>query len=104
MGSTPFFLQSFVGHGVGYLGNCATSIVFPLMVVGLAAALLIGDGTATHLSLCQGRNQTEVFHLCLGNGLLLGTVFSIIYMILFFLFTDGILTTFGATEVTASLC
>ncbi|MCM1128204.1 MAG: hypothetical protein NC347_15130 [Clostridium sp.] len=70
----------------------------------MAAALLIGDGTATHLSLCQGRNQTEVFHLCLGNGLLLGTVFSIIYMILFFLFTDGILTTFGATEVTASLC
>lgn len=92
--------QIFVGHGVGYLGNCATSIVFPLTVIGLAAALLIGDGTAAHLSLCQGRNQTEDFHLCLGNGLLLGTVFSIIYMILFFLFTDGILTTFGATEVT----
>lgn len=94
--------QIFVGNGVGYLGNCATSIVFPLTVIGLAVALLIGDGTAAYLSLCQGRNQTEHFHLCLGNGLLLGTVLSIIYMIFFFLFTDSILTTFGATEITLS--
>lgn len=92
--------QIFVGNGVGYLGNCATSIVFPLTVIGLAVALLIGDGTAAYLSLCQGRNQTEHFHVCLGNGLLLGTALSIIYMIFFFLFTDSILTTFGATEVT----
>ena len=92
--------QVFIGNGVGYLGNCATSIIFPLTVIGLAVALLIGDGTAAHLSLCQGRNQTEDFHLCLGNGLLLGTVLSIIYMIFFFTFTDNILTTFGATEVT----
>ena len=92
--------QIFVGNGVGYLGNCATSIVFPLTVIGLAVALLIGDGAAAYLSLCQGRNQTEHFHLCLGNGLLLGTALSIIYMIFFFMFTDSILTTFGATEVT----
>lgn len=92
--------QIFVGNGVGYLGNCATSIVFPLTVIGLAVALLIGDGAAAHLSLCQGRNQTGNFHLCLGNGLLLGTVLSIVYMIFFFMFTDSILTTFGATEAT----
>ena len=92
--------QIFVGNGVGYLGNCATSIVFPLTVIGLAVALLIGDGAAAHLSLCQGRNRTGNFHLCLGNGLLLGTVLSIVYMIFFFMFTDSILTTFGATEAT----
>lgn len=92
--------QIFVGNGVGYLGNCATSIIFPLTVIGLAFALLIGDGAAAHLSLCQGRNRTEDFHLCLGNGLLLGTILSIIYMILFFMFTDNILRTFGATDVT----
>lgn len=92
--------QIFVGNGVGYLGNCATSIIFPLTVIGLAMALLIGDGTAAHLSLCQGRNQTEDFHVCLGNGLLLCTILSIIYMIFFFMFTDSLLITFGATEVT----
>ena len=94
--------QIFVGNGVGYLGNCATSIIFPLTVIGLAVALLIGDGAAAHLSLCQGKNQMEDFHLCLGNGLLLGTLISVIYMIFFFMFTDRILTTFGATEVTLS--
>lgn len=92
--------QIFVGNGVGYLGNCATSILFPLTVIGLAVALLIGDGTAAHLSLCQGRNQTEEFHVCLGNGLLLGAMLSILYMIFFFLFTDQLLTAFGATEAT----
>lgn len=94
--------QIFVGNGVGYLGNCATSIVFPLTVIGLAAALLIGDGSAAYLSLCQGRNQTEQFHLCLGNGLMLGMGFSVIYMIFFFVFTDQLLTAFGATEATLS--
>lgn len=95
--------QIFIGHGVGYLGNCATSIVFPLTVIGLAIAMFIGDGTAAHLSLCQGRNDTKRFDICLGNGLIIGTALSIIYMIIFFLFSEQILTTFGATDETLSL-
>ena len=85
---------------MGYLGNCATSILFPLTVIGLAFALLIGDGAAAHLGLCQGKNSTEGFDLCLGNGLLIGTAVSIFYMAVFFLFTDGLLTAFGATGTT----
>lgn len=92
--------QIFVGNGVGYLGNCATSILFPLTVIGLAMALLIGDGTAAHLSLCQGKNRTQGFDRCLGNGLILGVMLSLVYMAVFFLFTDKILMTFGATKVT----
>lgn len=95
--------QIFIGHGVGYLGNCAVSILFPLTVIGLAIAQFIGDGAAAHLSLCQGRNDTKRFNLCLGNGLMLGLVLSIIYMIIFYLFSDKILTAFGATGETLSL-
>ena len=95
--------QIFIGHGVGYLGNCATSITFPLTVIGLAIAQLIGDGTAAHLSLCQGKNNTERFDLCLGNGLTMGTVLSVLYMVVFFLFSKKILTTFGATSETLFL-
>lgn len=91
--------QIFVGNGVGYLGNCATSILFPLTVIGLAISLLIGDGAAAYLSLCQGRNATEGFDRRLGNGLIIGTALSIIYMVIFFLFTDEILIGFGATDV-----
>lgn len=95
--------QIFIGHGVGYLGNCATSITFPLTVIGLAIAQLIGDGTAAHLSLCQGKNNTECFDLCLGTGLTTGAVLSILYMVVFFSFSKEILTTFGATGETLSL-
>lgn len=95
--------QIFIGHGVGYLGNCATSITFPLTVIGLAVAQLIGEGTAAHLSLCQGKNNTKRFDLCLGNGLIFGTVLSILYMIVFYLFSNQILTAFGATGETLSL-
>ena len=35
--------QIFIGQGVGYLGNTATNIVFPLTVIALAFSLLIGD-------------------------------------------------------------
>ena len=92
--------QIFIGQGVGYLGNCATSILFPLTVIGLAFALLIGDGAAARLSLCLGQNDTAEFDRCLGNGLLAGLAVSILYMLVYFLFSDRILSAFGATEVT----
>ena len=46
--------QLFIGRGVGYLGNGATNVVFPVTIVALAIALLVGDGCAAFLSICQG--------------------------------------------------
>jgi len=43
--------QIFIGWGVGYLGNGATNIIFPLNMVCLAFALMLGDGTSAFLSL-----------------------------------------------------
>ena len=43
--------QIFVGQGVGYLGNGATNIIFPLTVVAMSIALMIGDGTSAFLNL-----------------------------------------------------
>jgi len=34
--------QVFIGQGVGYLGNAATNVAFPLTTISLAIALLIG--------------------------------------------------------------
>lgn len=42
--------QIFIGHGVGYLGNAATNVVYPITIIAQAIALLIGDGCAAHLS------------------------------------------------------
>lgn len=34
--------QIFIGHGVGYLGNAATNIAFPLTTVCMAIGLMYG--------------------------------------------------------------
>lgn len=46
--------QIFIGNGVGYLGNSATNVVFPLTVLCVALGVLFGDGAATYLSLKLG--------------------------------------------------
>lgn len=43
--------QIYIGQGVGYLGNGATNIVFPIVMISLAFSLMLGDGSSTYLSL-----------------------------------------------------
>lgn len=90
--------QIFIGRGVGYLGNGATNVVFPITVIALAAALMIGDGCAAFLSICQGKNDTESSHRSAGNAVVLMLVCSAVLVVLFVLFRDSILAAFGATE------
>ena len=49
--------QIFIGWGVGYLGNGATNIVFPIVVVCFAFSLMFGDGTSAYLSLRLGEKD-----------------------------------------------
>ena len=51
--------QIFIGWGVGYLGNGATNVVFPLTMICLAFALMFGDGTSAYLSLKLGENKKD---------------------------------------------
>ena len=44
--------QIFVGQGVGVTGMAATNVAFPLTIVTIALALMIGDGCAANMSLC----------------------------------------------------
>ncbi len=63
--------QIFVGNSsVGYLGNAATTVVYPLTVIAVAVAWCLGDGSAAFLSLCQGRNDTKDYHKSIGNSIL----------------------------------
>ena len=57
--------QIFVGNGIGYLGNAATGVIFPITVVGWGMSLFFGDGAAAHLSVALGRNEATTRHcLC----------------------------------------
>jgi len=93
--------QIFIGNSeLGYLGNAATSIVFPITIISVAFAWAIGDGSAAFLSLCQGRKDTKNAHIAIGNGIIINFIISILFVILGFLFMDHLLFLFGASEVT----
>jgi len=93
--------QIFIGNSeLGYLGNAATSIVFPITIISVAFAWAIGDGSAAFLSLCQGRKDTKNAHIAIGNGLLINFIISIIFLVLGFIFMDNLLYLFGASDVT----
>ncbi len=93
--------QIFIGNSeLGYLGNAATSIVFPITIISVAFAWAIGDGSAAFLSLCQGRKDTKNAHVAIGNGILINFIISILFVIVGFLFMDHLLYLFGASEVT----
>ena len=51
--------QVFIGRGVGYLGNGATNVVFPISILAMAFAFMIGDGASAYLSLKLGENKKE---------------------------------------------
>lgn len=90
--------QIFIGRSVGYLGNAATNVVYPFTVVALALALLLGDGSAALLSLSLGGGRREMSRRCAGNGIVLTALAGLALSALGFLFSDQILTLFGATE------
>lgn len=93
--------QIFIGNSeLGYLGNAATSIVFPITIISVAFAWAIGDGSAAFLSLCQGRKDTKNAHVAIGNGIFINFIISILFVILGFLFMDHLLFLFGASKVT----
>lgn len=90
--------QIFIGWGVGYLGNGATNVVFPITVIALAIALMIGDGCAAFLSICQGKNDEERSHRSVGNAITLLLLCSVLLVIFFAVCRNSILAAFGATE------
>ena len=90
--------QIFIGWGVGYLGNGATNIVFPLVMIALAFSLMIGDGSSAYLSLRLGEQKKEEAAKGVGNGLLLSVIISCSLCVGTLLFLPQLLTLFGCTE------
>ena len=90
--------QIFVGNGVGYLGNAATGVIFPITVVGWGLSLFFGDGAAAALSVSLGRGETKDIHRSVGSAVL-GSFFSGVMVIaIAYLWGDGLLRLIGATD------
>lgn len=90
--------QIFIGQGVGYLGNGATNVVFPLVIIGLAFSLMIGDGASAYLSLKLGEKKKEEAETGVGNGIALSVIVSIIFCAITLIFLPQLLNLFGCTD------
>lgn len=89
--------QIFIGQGVGYLGNAATNVTYPLTTICLAIALLIGTGSAAGFSLHLGAGENESAARAAGNGIAMMIAFGIIYAVLVEIFLYPLLDAFGTT-------
>ncbi len=90
--------QIFIGWGVGYLGNGATNVVFPLTMVCLAFALMFGDGGAAYLSLKLGEKKQKEAAKGVGNAIIISVVVSILICVGYLIFLPQLLNLFGCTD------
>ena len=90
--------QIFIGWGVGYLGNGATNIVFPIVVICMAFSLMFGDGTSAYLSLRLGEKKQKEAEKGVGNGIGAGAIVSIILCATILIFLPQLLNLFGCTD------
>ncbi|MET0017798.1 MATE family efflux transporter [Oscillibacter sp.] len=89
--------QIFIANAsyLGSYGNAANTVVFPLTVVALALAVMIGDGCCAFVSICLGGGKNEDAHRSIGNSIVLCVVISLILTALYFILQEQILTLFG---------
>ncbi len=91
--------QIFIANAryLGSYGNAANTVVFPLTVIALAIAVMIGDGCCAYVSLSLGMQEKERARKSVGNSIVLMVVSGLMLMILYLIFSDGILAMFGGT-------
>ncbi|MFV0484661.1 MAG: MATE family efflux transporter [Candidatus Saccharimonadales bacterium] len=96
--------QIFIGNSeLGFLGNAATGVVFPLTVISMAFAWCFGDGVAAFMSIRQGQKNTGDIHKAVANSLLASLVVGIIFVLICLPLSEPLLYAFGASEASIGL-
>ena len=89
--------QIFISNAdyLGSYGNAANTVVFPLTIVALAIAVMIGDGCCAFVSISLGANRKDDAHKSIGSAVLLCIISSLVITAVYLIFQDPILTAFG---------
>ena len=96
--------QIFIGNSeLGYLGNAATGVSFPVICIANAFAWCVGDGAASYLSICSGRKDSDSAHKCIGTGITVSLIISLVLMILCEVFATPLMSMFGASAQTIDM-
>ncbi len=91
--------QIFIANAdfLGSYGNAANTVVFPLTVVALAIAVMIGDGCCAFVSIHLGRGEADQATKSVGNSVIMTAVSSLVLMAVYLVFDDAIIAMFGGT-------
>ena len=91
--------QIFIANAsyLGSYGNAANTVVFPLTVIALAIAVMIGDGCCAFVSLSLGRNEPGKAKKSVGCSVLMTAVSSLFLCAVYLAFSSGIISLFGGT-------
>ena len=91
--------QIFIANAtyLGSYGNAANTVVFPLTVVALAIAVMIGDGCCAFVSISLGRKEFQTAKQSVGNAVVMTVASSLVLTAIYLLFADSIIAMFGGT-------
>ena len=89
--------QIFIANAdyLGSYGNAANTVVFPLTVIALGIAVMIGDGCCAFVSISLGANNSGNAKRSVGNSIVLCIVSSLLLTAVYLIFAQPILTAFG---------
>jgi len=90
--------QIFIGQGIGYLGNAATNIAFPITTMCLAIGLTLGIGGASNFNLELGKGYPEKSKHTAGTAASTLIIIGIILCITVRIFLEPLMIGFGATN------
>jgi Na+-driven multidrug efflux pump len=91
--------QIFIANAdyLGSYGNAANTVVFPLTVIALAIAVMIGDGCCAFVSLSLGKKHPDDANRSVGNAIMLTIVCGVLLCAIYLLFQEPIISMFGGT-------
>ncbi|MGM9665654.1 MAG: MATE family efflux transporter [Eubacteriales bacterium] len=89
--------QIFIANAdyLGSYGNAANTVVFPLTVIALAIAVMIGDGCCAFVSLSLGEGKSKDAEDSMANSIVMTVICGIVLTFIYLIFSNGIVTAFG---------
>lgn len=90
--------QIFIGKGVGTVGNAATNVIFPLVIIYGAVASIIGNGTSANLSLKLGEGKKDDAKKTLGSAITISVIVAILLGAVSYFALPILVKLFGSTE------
>lgn len=90
--------QLFIGHDIGYLGNAATNVAFPLAMMCTSLGLLFGIGGASSFNISMGAEEKEAAPYYIGNAIVMLLASGFLLFLLVEIFLTPLLLFFGSPE------